>query len=121
MPKVGDRGTKRLRENYQDSRVEDGVFGAGISHRMSLPYRSNSQARSFARRLELNPVTYRTLGVRRVEGGVDDDELTSCSKQNQQLMSICLNDTHHDDICFEKVCYSVMLIDLLMEMEYRIQ
>jgi hypothetical protein len=100
MPKVGDRGTKRLRENYQDSRVEDGVFGAGISHRMSLPYRSNSQARSFARRLELNPVTYRTLLISRVEKGFDDgDELTSWSKESQQLMSICLNDTHHDDIC----------------------
>ena len=70
MPKVGTRGTKRLREKYQDSRVEDGVLGAGISHRMSLPYRSNSQARSFARRLELNPVTYRTLLISRVEEGL---------------------------------------------------
>lgn len=117
MPKVGDRGTKRLRENYQDSRVEDGVFGAGISHRMSLPYRSNSQARSFARRLELNPVTYRTLLISRVEKGFDDDddELTSCSQESQRLMSICLNDTHHDDIGFEKVCYSVVLIDLVID------
>jgi len=85
MPKVGDRGTKRLREKYQDSRVEDGVFGAGISHRMSLPYRSNSHARSFARRLELNPVTYRTLLVSRVEEGFDDGGLTSYSEQSQRL------------------------------------
>jgi hypothetical protein len=55
--RLGTMEPSDLREKYQDSRVEDGVFGAGISHRMSLPYRSNSQARSFARRLELNPVT----------------------------------------------------------------
>ena len=69
MPRVENRGMKRLRGKYQDSRVEDGVFGAGISHRISLPYRSNSQARSLARRPELKPVTYRTLLISGVEEG----------------------------------------------------
>lgn len=51
---VGGRCERLTRKHL---RVDEGVFGAGISHLINRPYRSNSQARSLARKLEPNPDT----------------------------------------------------------------